>query len=626
MSGTKEFKLSDFSQAALLKDAKENLERICIVIPTALETSTEAELASLLEVALEGKEQKVTCILVGSITNRPISKTLQNRSCDQIKLITIPPPEPGRYHGLAEVVESYQIYCWLKENRFEKVIFLDRHGIGYYSMVAKHQGLYFSDTDFCLAIVGPNDWQKIVSEDDTNDPEDLSCDFMERKCVSLADLSACRSRDIVDWMQKENWHFKDLPVIDQNPFEALSAVTKSAPVVLINEPTINDLALPLVSVCIPHFNRPQTLKQTLQSITLQDYPHFEIIIVDDGSSDPEAIAFLNELKDEVDGKPCRIVRQENAGCGAARNRAANLANGEYLFFMDDDNWAKQNEISTLVRVALKTDAKLVTCLEDLFSGNEAPAVDQVPDMTIVSLGPALSVNLFTSLAGDTNALLHRQTYLELGGYNTDSSFITKDWEFYTRVMLKGVKFELVPEPLLWYRNSGERLSTTYSRFSARRAVARNYQQFVSEGLHQFIIVAQGMAMKNWRLKSQINDHEKVIKSLAERYQNAEEKLSTRRRQIDELQSIADELKKEVSEAVMVLEKKRTELSVAKAALERTESTLFEKERVLEKSSADAENYKKELEALREELNAMRCSKSWKLTTPLRKFKSIATHR
>src|SRR5262249_20467512 len=68
---------------------------------------------------------------------------------------------------------------------------------------------------------------------------------------------------------------------------------------------------PLVSVCLAHFNRPGPLRQALRSLEAQDYPHFEVVLVDDGSNDPEALALLDELGPVFARRGWRVVRQEN---------------------------------------------------------------------------------------------------------------------------------------------------------------------------------------------------------------------------------------------------------------------------------------------------------------------------
>jgi glycosyltransferase involved in cell wall biosynthesis len=89
----------------------------------------------------------------------------------------------------------------------------------------------------------------------------------------------------------------------------------------------------LFSVIIPSFNRLSYLPRTLESVTAQTFRDFEVIVVDDGSTDG-TLDYLNSL-----GSKARIVCQDNLGAGAARNAGAEIARGDYLAFLDsDDVW------------------------------------------------------------------------------------------------------------------------------------------------------------------------------------------------------------------------------------------------------------------------------------------------
>jgi glycosyltransferase involved in cell wall biosynthesis len=90
---------------------------------------------------------------------------------------------------------------------------------------------------------------------------------------------------------------------------------------------------PLVSVIIPTYNRSEMLKQAIDSVLAQDFDDFELIVVDDGSTDntPE---ILDAYKDKI-----VYCRQDNKGVSAARNRGIHLSSGELIAFLDsDDLW------------------------------------------------------------------------------------------------------------------------------------------------------------------------------------------------------------------------------------------------------------------------------------------------
>ncbi len=112
-----------------------------------------------------------------------------------------------------------------------------------------------------------------------------------------------------------------------------------------------------VSVIVPLYNKGATVERALRSIASQTYRDFEVIVVDDGSSDrgPEAVR-------DFKGMPIRLIRQENAGPGRARNRGAAQAQGEMLAFLDaDDEWLPEYLEYNVVQLRRRPGAAAAVC-------------------------------------------------------------------------------------------------------------------------------------------------------------------------------------------------------------------------------------------------------------------------
>jgi len=100
-----------------------------------------------------------------------------------------------------------------------------------------------------------------------------------------------------------------------------------------------------ISVIIPVYNCEEYIGNTLKSVINQDFKDFEIIVIDDGSTD-NSLKVINEtLKDS--GARYKVIHQENGGVSVARNHGIDVSSGEYLVFVDGDDFVMPNHLSEL---------------------------------------------------------------------------------------------------------------------------------------------------------------------------------------------------------------------------------------------------------------------------------------
>ena len=112
---------------------------------------------------------------------------------------------------------------------------------------------------------------------------------------------------------------------------------------------------PLVSIIVPIFNEEENIKKNVESLLAQIYSNIEIIFIDDASTDA-GLKILNRYDDE------RIniyLNKENMGTSASRNIGLENAKGKYIMFIDGDDWAEDNLVSILVKLAEKDNLDLV---------------------------------------------------------------------------------------------------------------------------------------------------------------------------------------------------------------------------------------------------------------------------
>ncbi|MBR6927399.1 MAG: glycosyltransferase [Methanobrevibacter sp.] len=100
-----------------------------------------------------------------------------------------------------------------------------------------------------------------------------------------------------------------------------------------------------VSVIVPVFNASKYIGKTLDSIINQDFDSYEIIVVDDGSTD-NSLEIINQTLEKTE-VPHKVIHQENAGVSVARNVGIDASTGDYLVFIDADDHVTSNHLSTL---------------------------------------------------------------------------------------------------------------------------------------------------------------------------------------------------------------------------------------------------------------------------------------
>lgn len=129
---------------------------------------------------------------------------------------------------------------------------------------------------------------------------------------------------------------------------------------MINNMNINN---PLVSVIIPAYNRGWVLKEAVDSVLAQDFPNFELIVVNDGSADNSSEILASY------GNKIRIVSQENRGVSSARNRGIGSSSGDYIAFLDSDDLWLPGKLSAQVAFFEKNPDALICQTEEIWVKN-----------------------------------------------------------------------------------------------------------------------------------------------------------------------------------------------------------------------------------------------------------------
>jgi O-antigen biosynthesis protein len=552
-----------------------------------------------------------------------------------IRFYPLPSP-PSRMEASQHVATSYDAYQWLRARDFDVIHFPELLGHGYYSVLAKHQGLDFRDTVICIGVHSPISWIREINRELPLSSDEPEIDFMERESVASADVVVSPSQYLLGWIQAKGWRLPPTTYVQQYvlspelwscweqrsddrrlrhvngitffgrleerkgialfcdaldrllrlnppkftvtflgkiakvagrdaasyiedrarhwPFDwqiisdrdqsgALELLRRSSNVAVIpslednlpnavleclcaNIPFVASRAggipeaiapehlelvtfptdpavlasrlcdalrtgvpiaspavdpkenrrqwvawhgthrtpegefreavletngrKPLVSVCLSQGDRPKFLRQALASIDAQTWPNVEVIVIAaDAGSDSDTDLGRAEVPSGT--RTLRMIGRRRDRVGDPRDVAAASANGDYLLFMDESSLAKPEAISTFVQVAERSNADILTCFLDLFSGEDGPA-NGVELGCLPFLGAALIPGIFRNYFGRGSLFIRRSAVEQrLGGFAGAEPGACEDWEFLTRVVLSGARLKVVPRALAWYR-------------------------------------------------------------------------------------------------------------------------------------------------------------------------------
>lgn len=126
----------------------------------------------------------------------------------------------------------------------------------------------------------------------------------------------------------------------------------------VTEPPRRNDSSGLVSIIVPVYNVEKELPRCLRSLQCQTYQNIEVVLVDDGSTDNSGL-LCDQFSAICD--TCTLIHQQNGGLSAARNTGLDASKGDYVFFLDSDDYLHPSTISTLVGLAETHAANIVEC-------------------------------------------------------------------------------------------------------------------------------------------------------------------------------------------------------------------------------------------------------------------------
>jgi glycosyltransferase involved in cell wall biosynthesis len=285
---------------------------------------------------------------------------------------------------------------------------------------------------------------------------------------------------------------------------------------------------PKISIIVPVFNVEDFIQENIESILAQSFKDFELILVNDGSSDRSG-----DICDEFSMKDQRIIviHKENGGQSSARNRGIDVAKGDYIGFIDSDDWIHKDMYNILYSKAIETDVEIAACniiqydkddTKHLYCGKTFDLLyDRNSAMNELYLNERLTFS-------PCNKLYGREL---IEGLRFKEGYILEDMDFAYRVIHKANRIYYTGQALYNYRYNDK--STMRKAFSKKRIdefevrknmylfYLNNYPSLASElyaecfltGLMLFINIGKYYKNETNQYKYLIDIDRKIIKSL-----------------------------------------------------------------------------------------------------------------
>ena len=194
----------------------------------------------------------------------------------------------------------------------------------------------------------------------------------------------------------------------------------------------------LVSIIIPCYNHGAYIQDAIDSVLAQTYTNWEIIIVNDGSTDNFTIDKLNLIKENR----IAVIHQENKGVSAARNCGATKAQGHFMLFLDGDDKIEAEYLQLAIE-AFTANPNLSYVYCDIQEFGESDNFRTIE-----------SLNLKKTLLNNqthVSAIIKKELWLASPGFDENFKEGWEDWDFIITLLKIGIEFYKIPKGLLFYR-------------------------------------------------------------------------------------------------------------------------------------------------------------------------------
>lgn len=254
------------------------------------------------------------------------------------------------------------------------------------------------------------------------------------------------------------------------------------------------MAAPKVSVIIPTRNRLPLLRHAIGSVLCQTEPDFELIVVDDGSSDG-TYPYLQALANE-DERIRPIFKQQPGGGAVARNTGIAASRGRWIAFLDDDDEWLCHKLALQLSALAETPGA-VACSSSYWRRDASGTTKLVRVPSTASFEDLLSGSV---MGGASVCVCDAEALRSVDGY--DPAFLSgQDWDLWTRLSQIGSLISCAEPTVIYGEHDGARISTNmYAQYQGARRFYFKYKQFMSDSMrvHQLAYLSYIMSRQRER--------------------------------------------------------------------------------------------------------------------------------
>ena len=223
----------------------------------------------------------------------------------------------------------------------------------------------------------------------------------------------------------------------------------------------------LVSIIVPVYNTEKYLMECVDSLINQTYTNLEILLIDDGSTDNSG-----NICDEYSKKDCRVrvIHKENGGVSSARNTGLDLAQGEYISFLDADDVIDKEYVSIMLQKIVETKSDLTFCKYSKFTDESTTVIEEkLPEHVNVDVHDEAFVKFFCRffdykqyIFASCNRILFRKSLVYDIRFDQNIK-ISEDLLFWTCIMLNAKLITSVNQHLYFYRQTTTSVTRSYKK-------------------------------------------------------------------------------------------------------------------------------------------------------------------